>query len=913
MSLHNFITPFRSRVHQRAHRSSSDLAMGIQQAIPTLVSCCVAILLGTFGLRSQTGSADWPTNEAFQRAAATETIERNPREALRLFRQIALDESLDPTLRRHAWLRVGALVPRVPGPFDWASSPDSARTKALERAMGEDAIGERARAELAKQPIDTERWRELEAHAELLLSKSSIDADAILWLGKPAVGPILKKLGGDVPHRFFYYLTDCLVRIEDPRIEPFFRSAFKSRPEAPDHVNGRLRDFWQGAGICYYAGLLPEIAERSSESRIGWALGQGLLDQKQLHKMEQSESLEISIRASYELFERTFKASVSEEAVRSAAEKLLRSPITGPTAAQTLVSDYFHRPAIRRLLLERLGQDQFSPLTKFGDSVENDTEAVDLLTVALERFEAGVWQTDKLDQPTQKSGSHAVKVAASVLQRIVPKILTRLRKSATIKDATVTAPVLAALEVALQAEDSDATEICGPQWLNAALLAAAETGHAEVGRSLELLAKRQHLPQSLWTAAKRYHQVRDDAVSRAAAFWCFKSSGSPREPDRGYSDPRKYLRQALLQEEAIDWAEEVRAEDVFSHLNFKELTPSFYDRSDEGCPFDQVELTEIWSIALETHGYEAISFSTYLDDLPPYLVELVVSAANRSFDVTSGRGDNKNDDPYFRLWSHLADRNSAPELQSKFALSEAQRIQREQTLCFPSLNAERDSQAVALLQDHAESSLEAFQVLQKHRIGIPLETLRQILSDSDRAERFLRCLRPIQGQEAALAVSEHLRRRVTEVAPDCPIDMDEAIDALKRLGDRRGLPALAMAYRRLEGHGREAAKRAIETLRYVVELDPTLEQLDPDRPDLRPAKVATQLILQARPNQDKPTRLLAIQSLGALGEASTLAELLVWTSEEDEEIAQASRNAIERIVTQTSLPLVKPGRPESKR
>lgn len=70
------------------------------------------------------------------------------------------------------------------------------------------------------------------------------------------------------------------------------------------------------------------------------------------------------------------------------------------------------------------------------------------------------------------------------------------------------------------------------------------------------------------------------------------------------------------------------------------------------------------------------------------------------------------------------------------------------------------------------------------------------------------------------------------------------------------------------------------------------------RAGLTAASAAEALLAQAKPGNDKDTRLLAIRSLGALGAAETQSFLIAWTKDrQDAEVAAAAREAVGRIHT----------------
>lgn len=93
---------------------------------------------------------------------------------------------------------------------------------------------------------------------------------------------------------------------------------------------------------------------------------------------------------------------------------------------------------------------------------------------------------------------------------------------------------------------------------------------------------------------------------------------------------------------------------------------------------------------------------------------------------------------------------------------------------------------------------------------------------------------------------------------------------------------------------RKQATEALERIRFYADQqahwDRVLKGLD-----ATPASAAEKLLLQAKPDQPKDQRLLALQSLGVLGVPEALPFLIDWSRDTDPAIQQAAKDAITQI------------------
>ena len=97
-----------------------------------------------------------------------------------------------------------------------------------------------------------------------------------------------------------------------------------------------------------------------------------------------------------------------------------------------------------------------------------------------------------------------------------------------------------------------------------------------------------------------------------------------------------------------------------------------------------------------------------------------------------------------------------------------------------------------------------------------------------------------------------------------------------------------------------AATDALQKIRLYHEQKAFWDQFQQGVTTGREAATA-KLLIQAKPGQPKEQRLLALRSLGALGAPEALPYLIEWTGDQDQELAQAARDAIGRIHQQAGV------------
>jgi HEAT repeat protein len=139
------------------------------------------------------------------------------------------------------------------------------------------------------------------------------------------------------------------------------------------------------------------------------------------------------------------------------------------------------------------------------------------------------------------------------------------------------------------------------------------------------------------------------------------------------------------------------------------------------------------------------------------------------------------------------------------------------------------------------------------------------------------------------------RREIGALAGDKAWSVRKAFaDLAGVLGDEAFVPALLRLLRDDTQPVREAAKASLDRIRFLVEQDAFWAKLKKQGGGDAPS-AAEALLEKARKDQPKPTRLMAIDSLGTLGVAETLPFLIDLCSDGDREIAEHAAAAVKRI------------------
>jgi hypothetical protein len=183
------------------------------------------------------------------------------------------------------------------------------------------------------------------------------------------------------------------------------------------------------------------------------------------------------------------------------------------------------------------------------------------------------------------------------------------------------------------------------------------------------------------------------------------------------------------------------------------------------------------------------------------------------------------------------------------------------------------------------SALDVMRTLQA--AGVPLTTaelLACLRSQSYGRPQFLMSLPPDAPPEVVREVEGLVRD------PDLSVRIG-ACEALGRTLSPDSVAALLPALRDATEGVRTAAAEALQRIRLYHEQKAFWDQFQQGITTGREA-AAGKLLLQAKPEQPKEQRLLAIRSLGALGAPEALPYLIDWCQDGDAEVAAAARAAI---------------------
>lgn len=191
-----------------------------------------------------------------------------------------------------------------------------------------------------------------------------------------------------------------------------------------------------------------------------------------------------------------------------------------------------------------------------------------------------------------------------------------------------------------------------------------------------------------------------------------------------------------------------------------------------------------------------------------------------------------------------------------------------------------------------------------HRVGHAALNLFAFAGQSLPRDLLIRALRS-PAQETRRQAVALLRNRTDDVADLwrgllTDTDSEIRITACQTLAKSLRLdavPPLLEALKDADQRVREAATASLQAIRFYHDEQSHWQRVFDGRAGLTAASAAEALLAQAKPGNDKDTRLLAIRSLGALGAAETQPFLIGWTKDADAEIAAAAREAVGRIHT----------------
>jgi hypothetical protein len=118
----------------------------------------------------------------------------------------------------------------------------------------------------------------------------------------------------------------------------------------------------------------------------------------------------------------------------------------------------------------------------------------------------------------------------------------------------------------------------------------------------------------------------------------------------------------------------------------------------------------------------------------------------------------------------------------------------------------------------------------------------------------------------------------------------QAVQYFDRTLAAEAVPGLLALLRDPDDQIRAAASTALQRIRFAHEQESHWAHQQ-NGIDVRPEAALEKLLLQAKPSEPKPRRLLAIASLAALGKPEATPFLIEWCDDQDAEIASAARAA----------------------
>ncbi len=118
--------------------------------------------------------------------------------------------------------------------------------------------------------------------------------------------------------------------------------------------------------------------------------------------------------------------------------------------------------------------------------------------------------------------------------------------------------------------------------------------------------------------------------------------------------------------------------------------------------------------------------------------------------------------------------------------------------------------------------------------------------------------------------------------------------ALATLGDQRVIPVLIEMLCDPVERVADAAKKSLDRVQFYLEQKRNWDRFL-DNSTLDAPSAVSALLKQAKPGNETPVRVLAIQSLGTMAELETLPILIEYTSSDDPEVKTAALQAIHKI------------------
>ena len=921
---------------------------------PTTFAALACCLLSGL-LPAQQETAAFPENEALSAAIAVETLERDLQRAAELYREVAesADGSVAPTVRRHAWLRLGMLLERLGG-------QDEARATALQKAaVGDDAIAQAARELLERPAPDLERLRALERAAEEMtadLGPILSNIEQLVTIGEPAIPAITRFLDG--------YADSNISRSDTIHSLPWRIGG----PRAYGYVERRLQDGDERDRREIAGGLLGskqntaadmvsiarQLLDDANPEVVRCAILSELFSIEELAPLLEDDRLDVvenatlGLRNARRTDDRDWIPIISylRKPLTAADPRFLRAVdalaqrVVGLThEGRMLMFDWIERrrsdvncalaPVSEQHVdveLNRLVEvcrsvgEQSSQPNPLATTVERHLSAshhlfarrhLDALLALIELGYGAVIPQAVVQTESEQVDREAVQACVDTLQRVPTKVaLTSLA------GALGTAPVPEELwDVIVDAgavERLDDGTLRFPRFTREnrdnVLMAAAWTGHPDFAVAFGASDfKHQYEAKHAASAARAYQTRRGDRASLDVVETVYGWSWDLSLDDlfETLIDQGPDMTLAALQRDSIrrnaSLAPLVRTSDEPSDA------PNDY-------PFGSVaDYHRFWESAiagvLGEHGqlgalFQSDGFSYSTID-PVVLEKLVEHFESRPLDT-----DLRFDEAKLFIYGLGGGQGPAPLLQrieDRFlaAMRSAppgSSLRQELLAYWPASRPVPDALAEAILA-HLSESGSLIQFCLRHGVRIEPETLRRELFEPGIGEYDYDDLIEAIGPQPEVDNAE-----IAQVLSDLGLSLLDrggmaarnAMPAICRklavFLDPAGVPVLLRALRFDNEPTRAAARAALEAIRFHAEQKAHWDRLLAGEPELGSSKVASRLVGQAAPDQPRPQRLLAIRSLGALGEPAALTFLVDWSADADPEIASAASAAAERIL-----------------
>ena len=199
---------------------------------------------------------------------------------------------------------------------------------------------------------------------------------------------------------------------------------------------------------------------------------------------------------------------------------------------------------------------------------------------------------------------------------------------------------------------------------------------------------------------------------------------------------------------------------------------------------------------------------------------------------------------------------------------------------------------VGLMADeNVRVAAEAIKATLAH-IRLKPEEMRSVLGMRNAARRVNAIQRLLPGWDQRGFTDRNILTDVLPLLKDKHANVREAAcKFLQKNTDARAVPPLLATLRDPVEVVRNAAQAALQAIRFYHEQKAHWHKIASGR-GVRGASASATLVKQTGPTEKKATRLLAIRSLGLIGDTQVLPVLIELTKEKDQDIARAATEAI---------------------